>query len=222
MPDRRAISDCDKPLARSLWIRSVVSLMPQLYAMSHSMSMPRRIIRGCIVPAVKPYQLIAALMARAKLGSLPLAKKMNRPELQSQIYRFSHGDVASPERTTAAPLAEFFGLPIDAIYDEKLATAIAKERGITALPTPEPKPRKKGAAQRLDGLSAEAVKFAREYEKLDPAERQRLRLLMLAARNGTNPTGIKPAPWREREAPADSGLGELDDKPARRSHHRKP
>jgi hypothetical protein len=156
------------------------------------MSMPRRIIRGCIVPAVKPYQLIAALMARAKLGSLPLAKRMNRPELQSQIYRFSHGDVASPERTTAAPLAEFFGLPIDAIYDEKLATAIAKERGIVAMPPAEPAARKR--TSRPSGPSDEAMKIARLYDKLDDVERQRFRLLMLAARNGKNPDHIKPAP----------------------------
>jgi hypothetical protein len=192
MPDRRAISDCDRPLARSLWIRSVVSLMPQLYAMSHSMSMPRRIIRGCIVSAVKPYQLIAALMAREGLGPLPLARRIGKEKLQPQFHRFSKGEVANPKRTTAAPLAEYFGLPIDAIYDEKLATAIAKERGIVALPPAEPAERKR--TSRPSGPSDEAMKIARLYDKLDDFERQRFRLLMLAARNGKNPDHIKPAP----------------------------
>lgn len=96
--------------------------------------MPHRIIYRGIVPGMKPYELIAALMQREKLGALPLAKRMNKPTLQPQIHRFINGTVANPARTTAVPLAAYFNLPVDAIYDEALATSIASERGIKALP----------------------------------------------------------------------------------------
>lgn len=96
--------------------------------------MPHRIIFDCIVPGMKPYELIAALMQREKLGALPLAKRMNKPTLQPQIHRFINGNVANPARTTAVPLAAYFNLPVDAIYDEAVATTIAIERGIRASP----------------------------------------------------------------------------------------
>jgi len=114
--------------------------------------MPYRIIRSCIVMDVKPHELIAALMAKEG-GSLPLARKMGKPKLQPSLHRFAAGGVDSPAMTTAKPLAAYFKLPLDAIYDEKTATQIAKERGVVALPPRPPstprRPRASGSAARL-------------------------------------------------------------------------
>ena len=79
---------------------------------------------------VKPYELIAALMAREGIGALPLAKKIGRPELQPAIYRFSKGQVENPEPTTALPLASYFEIPMEAIYDERVATGVARGLGL--------------------------------------------------------------------------------------------
>jgi hypothetical protein len=113
-----------------------------LYAMSHNLSMPHRIIQPCIVAGVKPYQLVAALMAEENIGPSPLAKKIGKPKLQPQLHRFINGEVGEPRRSTMEPVAKYFKLPIEALYDEKLASAIAKERGVTALPPGEKKQRR--------------------------------------------------------------------------------
>lgn len=104
--------------------------------------MPRRNIRGGIVSNVKPHQLIAALMLERDLGTLPLAKAIGRASLQAPIYRFVHGEVASPKRSTAEALATYFRLPVDALYDERLATAIANERGLRTPPQHVPQQRR--------------------------------------------------------------------------------
>lgn len=139
MPVCREISICDMPRSRRHLIRSVVSLMHPVYAMSNSLSMPHRIIRRCIVTPVKPYQLIAQLVVDSKLGgrpglgSLPLAKKIGRPERQSQIYKFLNGAVDEPARSTVEPVADFFGIPVDAFYNESVAINVARARGMFGL-----------------------------------------------------------------------------------------
>jgi DNA-binding XRE family transcriptional regulator len=84
---------------------------------------------------MKPFELVAALMHREGLGPLPLAKKIGKAKLQPQIHRFSRGEVANPDRTTAVPIAEYFNIPVEAIYDERIATEVARELGITAIVT---------------------------------------------------------------------------------------
>lgn len=119
-------------------------------------AMPQRIIPSCIVGGVKPYQLIEALMAAEELGPLPLAKKLKKPELQPLIHRFINGAVKSPKSSTAIPLADYFNLPLEAIYQEKVATEIAKQRGLKALP---PKPPKKPKRPSSGGVADFASKF---------------------------------------------------------------
>jgi hypothetical protein len=114
---------------------------------------------------MKPYQLIAALMAREGLGALPLAKKIKKPNLQPQIHRFMHGEVESPSRSTAAPIAEYFGIPVDAIYEEKIATAIAAERGLNVV---TPKPRSIKGPKAPKAATAPGVSFS--FLDLNPLE----------------------------------------------------
>lgn len=78
-------------------------------------------------------------MAKEGMGALPLAKAMGRPNLQSQIYRFSKGEVLSPARATAVPLAAYFKIPTDALYDDRGATAVALERALSAPPNLAPR-----------------------------------------------------------------------------------
>lgn len=103
--------------------------------------MPQRIILVGIVSEVSPSELIYALMQERKLGSLPLAKAIGKPQLQSQIYRFSRAQVQKPDYSTAEPLAKFFNLPIEALFDSKVATKIARERNLKVVPlTPKEPP----------------------------------------------------------------------------------
>jgi hypothetical protein len=121
---------------------------------------------------------LAALMVRDGLNPTQLAKEIKRPTLQSQIHRLVHGEVGSPSAGTAAPLAAYFGLPLEAMYDEKVATALARERGVTELPpemTPTKKKRSKVAAPALD---EDAMQVAAQYAELGPEERQRFRALL--------------------------------------------
>ena len=154
---------------------------------SHNLSMPHCIIRSGIFRPVKPHELIAALMAREGLGPLPLAKKMGRPKLQPQIHRFVNGEVASPARTTAEPLAAYFKIPTEAIYTEKAATAVAVERDISAVLPKAPR-RKRETSAKTSTPSDEAMKIARRYDRLTEAGKQRYRLLMLVAQDGIDPT----------------------------------
>ncbi len=127
MPVRRAISVCDSPFARRPRINSVVALMRQLYASSHSPAMPKRIIRRCIVPNVKPYKLIHRLVQEAG-GSLPVAKAMRKPGFQGTLHKIAAGLVTEPSRTSAERIARHFGIPLEAIYDERIAAQVAAER----------------------------------------------------------------------------------------------
>lgn len=207
---------------------SVVSLTQPVYALSHNLSMPYRIIPSCIVNAMKPFELIAALMHQQGLGALPLAKKMGKEKLQPQIHRFVKGEVKEPARTTAAPLAEYFKLPIDAIYDEKVATAEAKRLGIKPLPPGlVPAPSAKAAKSVKAPFDPDVMEFARMVQKLSPTERRKLKMLYQVARDGVHPKDIKAAP-RDASAPpdlflgGDSGLGDLQNippaPPAKKGH----
>lgn len=114
----------------------------------NSLSMPQRIICWPIVVGMKPHELLLALMAAKGrdrsgrvFGASALARAVKRP--QPTIYRLMTGEVVRPDFDTAAPVAAFFDVPITAMYDERVATAIAKERGLSAVASPKKRPRQK-------------------------------------------------------------------------------
>jgi hypothetical protein len=122
--------------------------------------MSHHIIDARIVRAVmKAHELIYALMVKEGKNPTSLAKAIKRPTLQPQLHRFFQGEVARPEYGTAELVTKHFGLPLNAMYDEKVATAIARERGIKAVPIPAPKQRIK----RFEP-SDEASALAREFD----------------------------------------------------------
>jgi hypothetical protein len=89
--------------------------------------MPWRIIHPCIVDGVKPYQFVAALVEAAG-GPFRVARAMRAPSFQPTLHKFVNGQVANPKRPTAERIAKHFRIPVDAIYDERVATQLAKER----------------------------------------------------------------------------------------------
>lgn len=61
---------------------------------------------------------------------MPLAKALGNGRLQSKIYKFINGQVAEPARSTAEPIAAYFKIPLDAIYSEEVATAVAQQLNV--------------------------------------------------------------------------------------------
>jgi phage repressor protein C with HTH and peptisase S24 domain len=88
--------------------------------------MHHRIIDWLIVPPMKSHELVSALVERAG-GALRVAKAMGSQSFQPTLFRVCSGLVLSPKRETAEKIAKHFGIPVDAIYDDKLATRIAAE-----------------------------------------------------------------------------------------------
>lgn len=64
----------------------MVSLTHPSYAMSHSLSMPYRIIRSCIVRSVKPHELVKKLVDKAG-GEGPVARAMGMRTFQGTLLR---------------------------------------------------------------------------------------------------------------------------------------
>lgn len=148
-------------------------------------------------------------------GSLPLARKMRRLDLQSHIHKFAAGKVKAPRMSTAMPLAKFLKLPVEAIFDEAVASRYAKEHGITALPA-ENASLKVEAKEEKSAEDREVDAFAKQYRQMNAGERHRLRLLMMVARDAAeNPAENWRAPGRPSKwpAPDDSGLTGLDEVP---------
>jgi hypothetical protein len=122
--------------------------------------MSHHIIDARIVRAVmKAHELIYALMVREGKNPTSLAKALKKPGLQGQLHRFFQGQVARPGYGTAELVTKRYHLPLEAMYDAKVATAIAKERGIKPEPIPASKPRIK----RFEP-SDEASALAREFD----------------------------------------------------------
>lgn len=142
---------------------------------------------------MKAYQLIAALAAQHGLTSSGLAKALKRPTSQGQIHRYLHGHVKTPTAPTAMGMATLFNLPLEAIFDDALATKIAKERGIVALPEREPKKRKTSEDAALDAQVLQTL-----AELPTPAMRRRAANLFVivcqAVAAGREAELIRPVP----------------------------
>lgn len=137
---------------------------------------------------MKPYQLILGLMAQKGIaGALPLAKAANVPKKQPQVHRWLSGDVAEPKRATVEPIAKFFEIPVEAMYDDREATKIARDRGIPdPLPTVDKRPRNRRASP--------VAELLRQVQLLSPEERQELaRALVEAPTPAITPAGAEPA-----------------------------
>lgn len=109
--------------------------------------MPHRIIRLGIVPAMRPHELVAALIRASGLSTVQLAKDMGQASFQGSLHKIAHGLVASPKRASADRIARYFEIPVDALYDAKVAARVAAERGLLAYENVAPLPAAAPAAR---------------------------------------------------------------------------
>lgn len=79
-----------------------------------------------------PHQLITELIRATKKSTLQVAAEMDKPSFQGTLHKFASGNVPNPSHATARKIADYFNLPIEAIYDKSAATHIARERGLIA------------------------------------------------------------------------------------------
>jgi len=116
-------------------------------------------------------------MVREGLNPTSLAAKLApgnakaARNLQPRIHRFLYDDTEA-RLDLLKLITRHFGLPLEAVTDDKLAASIAKERGVKALPPREPKPSDReilqGAHHELPGLAAkllEGIDDARDRAK---------------------------------------------------------
>lgn len=69
-------------------------------------------------------------MAQANLNPNSLAARTRLRTKQPTIYRFLQGESKEPKRSTLVPVAEVFGVPVEAFFDPHVADEVARERGL--------------------------------------------------------------------------------------------
>ena len=56
-----------------------------------------------------------------------VARAMRAPGFQPTLHKICTGRVASPKRSSAERIAKHFGIPVDAVYDDALATQLYED-----------------------------------------------------------------------------------------------
>lgn len=72
---------------------------------------------------MNPRELLKLLMATAHDNPNSLSQKTKVP--QPTIFRFLSGEAREPRRSTLAPIAKHYGIPIEALFDAKEAAQTA-------------------------------------------------------------------------------------------------
>jgi hypothetical protein len=70
---------------------------------------------------MNPQDLLRELMRRSGDNSNSLSNKVKGRTKQPQIYKFLEGISKEPKRSTLEPIAEFYGIPVEAFYDVSLS-----------------------------------------------------------------------------------------------------
>lgn len=78
---------------------------------------------------MRPHELVARMLKDRDLSTYAAAKAMHKASFQPTLHKFLAGDVAAPEHSTAERICNFLALPLEAVYDSKVATRIALEKG---------------------------------------------------------------------------------------------
>ena len=84
---------------------------------------------------VKAYEFVKWMVQRAG-GPLRVAKAMRAPSFQPTLHKICAGHVASPKRASAQRIAAHFGIPVDAVYDDSVATRLYERMCGDPAPTP--------------------------------------------------------------------------------------
>lgn len=87
---------------------------------------------------MKTRELLAALMEKNGENPYSLSIKLKNAVKQPQIYRFVTGIAREPRRSTMQPIADHYGIPVEAFYDEQLAGRhlVAIKSGTALSPSP--------------------------------------------------------------------------------------
>lgn len=80
--------------------------------------------------AMKGRELLQLLLDKRGLTANALSKAVKGATKQPQIHKFLTGAATEPRRSTLAPVAAYFNVPIDAFYDEFLADKTAYQLGL--------------------------------------------------------------------------------------------
>lgn len=75
---------------------------------------------------MNPRDLLQKLMDKHGLNPNSLSRKTHGKTKQPQIYRFLNGEAKEPKRSTLEPVAAFFGIEVDALFDRRVAEATAR------------------------------------------------------------------------------------------------
>ena len=89
---------------------------------------------------MEPRKLLIELMRLSGDNSNSLSVKLKGATTQPQIYKFVKDQVREPRRKTLQPIADHYGVPLDAFYDEELAE-IEFNKLIGRLPEKVPTPK---------------------------------------------------------------------------------
>lgn len=76
---------------------------------------------------MKPAELLRLLMSRSGDTPTSLAAKVHQRTKQPQIYKYLMGIAREPRRSTLQPVADFYGIPIEALYSEKEAAKVGQQ-----------------------------------------------------------------------------------------------
>jgi len=109
-------------------------------------------------------------MYRDGITTSALAREVKRPKLQPQIHRLRAGKVKNPRYSTIEPLAAHWGVPVEAFWDEAVATKVAKQLALKPAPPAAPDTKRKGRVNRvqaaIDLLDKMTATERREFERL--------------------------------------------------------
>ena len=103
---------------------------------------------------MKPQDLVARLIADAGETPTSIAKKTRPRIVQSTLHRYLTAETSEARRSSLQPLAVYLGIPVDALYDPKMAAEVAslKGYGTGAYVAREPLPRQPRPANLDDAL----------------------------------------------------------------------
>ena len=82
---------------------------------------------------MEPTELLRLLMAGSGDNPNSLAAKVKQKTRQPQIFKFLEGISKEPRRATLQPIADHYGIPVEAFYDKKLAQKVADSRAATEI-----------------------------------------------------------------------------------------
>jgi hypothetical protein len=130
---------------------------------------------------MNPRELLRALMDSAGLNPNSLSNATRGRTRQPQIHRFLTGEAKEPKRSTLLPVAEYFGIPVEALFSADEARKVAEAKGLVPAGTGVAQPMSltniKVAPQRVQWRNLMSLELPDEFrtEAPDDALAPRLR-----------------------------------------------